>query len=120
MAYLVKTSIEELAELTDDLLLDDKIVFSTEDPDELSKYGLAPYRYNLIYKSKLLHEKYFVITLGEIAGHCTVAKDIYILTNGDVDNENSRINGVKAFLQEYYDKYMEKNKDGNIYIIKNP
>lgn len=120
MAYLVKTSIDELAELTDDLFLNDKIVFSTEDPNELEKYGLFPYKYNLIYKSKLLHEKYFVITIGEIAGHCTVAKDIYILSHGNVDDEESRINGVKEFLTEYYEKYMDKNKDGYIYLVKNP
>ena len=120
MSYLVKTTFDELASLADDLMLNDRIVFSTEDPERLKRYNLEPCEYNLIYKSKLLYESDFVITIGRINGHCTVAKDIYILSNGDIDNEDSRINGVKEFLIEYYEKYMDKNNDGCIYLVANP
>jgi hypothetical protein len=118
MTYLVKTTFDELAALADDLPLNDNIAFSTEDPDELKYYGLEPCKYNLIYKSKLLYESDFVITVGLINGHCTIAKDIYILAHGNVDDEDSRIDGIKDFLQEYYQKYMKKNKDGLVYLIK--
>lgn len=118
MAYLVKTTFDELAALADDLPLNDNIAFSTEDPAELKYYGLEPCQYNLIYKSKLLYESDFVITIGLINGHCTVAKDIYILSNGNIDDEDSRINGIKEFLEEYYEKYMKKNKDGYVYLIE--
>lgn len=120
MSYLVRTTFDELAAMADDLVLNDKIVFSTEDPDELLYYKLKPCKYNIIYKSKLLFEKYYVITIGLIGGHCTVAKDIYILSNGNIDDEDSRIDGIKDFLVEYYEKYMEKNKNGYIYLIENP
>lgn len=118
MSYLVKTTFDELAVLTDELKLNERIVFSTEDPDELEYYDLEPCSYNIIYKSKLLYESDYVITIGLIDGHCTVAKDIFILANGNIDDEDSRINGIKEFLEEYYEKYMEKNKDGYVYLIE--
>lgn len=118
MSYLVRTTFDELAALTDELILNDKIAFSTEDPEELAYYGLEPCKYNIIYKSKLIFESDFVITIGLIGGHCTVAKDIYILANGNIDDEDSRINGVKEFLEEYYENYMPKNKNGYVYIIQ--
>lgn len=119
MSYLVRTTIDEISELADELELNDRIIFTTEDPDELEYYKLQPCQYNLIYKSKLLYESDYVITIGLIDGHYTIAKDIYILSNGKVDDEDSRINGIKELLEEYYEKYMKKNKDGNIYLILN-
>ena len=117
MSYLVKTTFDELAALTDELELNDRVIFSTEDPEELAYYNLEPCKYNLIYKSKLLYESDYVITIGLIDGHCTIAKDIYILANGDIDDEHSRIEGIKEFIEEYYEKYMVKNKGDNIYLI---
>ena len=38
---------------------------------------------------------------------------------GNIDDEDSRIDGIKEFLEEYYEKYMEKNKNGYIYLILN-
>lgn len=119
MSYLARTTFDELAALADELELNDRVIFSTEDPEELAYYNLEPCKYNLIYKSKLLYESDYVITIGLIDGHCTVAKDIYILSNGNINDEDSRIDGIKDFLEEYYEKYMEKNKDGNIYLILN-
>lgn len=120
MSYLVKTTFDELAALTDELELNDRIVFSTEDPDELKYYDLEPCKYNLIYKSKLLYESDYVITIGLLNGHCTVAKDIYILANGNINDEDSRIDGIKEFIEEYYNKYMAKNKNGHVYLVENP
>lgn len=117
MAYLAKTTFDELAALADELELNDRVIFSTEDPEELSYYQLQPCQYNLIYKSKLLYESDYVIIIGLIDGHNTVAKDIYILSGGNVDDEDSRVDGIKEFLEEYYEKYMEKNKDNNIYLV---
>lgn len=117
MAYLVKTTLYELATLADELELNDKIVFTTEDPDELEYYHLEPCQYNLIYKSNIFYESDYVITIGLINGHCTIAKDIYILSNGNIDDEDSRIDGIEEFLEEYYEKYMEKNNNNNVYLI---
>ena len=119
MSYLVRTTFDELAAFVDELELNDRVIFSTEDPDELEYYKLQPCEYNLIYKSKLLYEDDYVITIGLIDGHCTIAKDIYILSNGNVDDEDSRIDGIKSFIEEYYEKYMPKNKNGYIYLIVN-
>ncbi len=120
MTYLARTTFDELAALTDELELDDNIVFSTEDPEELEYYDLKPCQYNLIYKSKLLYESDYVITIGLVNGHSTVAKDIYILANGNVNDEDSRIDGIKDFIKEYCDKYTQKNKDNNVYLVINP
>lgn len=117
MAHLVKTTFDELSALADELEMNDRVVFTTEDPDELEYYKLQPCKYNLIYKSKLLYESDYVITIGLINGHCTIAKDIYILSKGNVNDEDSRIDGIKEFIEEYYEKYMEKNKNGYIYLI---
>jgi hypothetical protein len=119
MSNLVRTTIDELAMLTDELELNDRIIFSTEDPEELEYYQLEPCKYNLIYKSKLLYESDYVIIIGLIDGHCTVAKDIYILSDGNIDDEDSRIDGIRDFVEEYYEKYMPKNKNGHIYLILN-
>lgn len=120
MPYLVRTTFDELAALTDELELNDSIVFSTEDPDELAYYNLNPCKYNLIYKSKLLYESDYVIAIGLVDGHCTIAKDIYILATGKVDDEDARIEGIKEFIEEYYNKYMIKNKDENVYLVIDP
>ena len=119
MSNLVRTTIDELAMLTDELELNDRIIFSTEDPEELAYYKLEPCKYNLIYKTKLLYESDYVIVIGLIDGHCTIAKDIYILSNGNIDDEDSRVDGIRDFVEEYYEKYMTKNKNGYVYLILN-
>ena len=117
MSRLVRTTFEELSALADELEMNDRVIFTTEDPDELEYYDLQPCKYNLIYKSKLLYESDYVIIIGLINGNHTVAKDIHILSNGNVNDEDSRVDGIKSFVEEYYEKYMEKNKDGNVYLI---
>ena len=120
MTYLSLTTLDELATLADEMELNERIVFSTEDPDELAHYNLPPCQYNLICKTKLLYESDYVIVVGCIDGHCTMAKDIYILSNGNIDDEDSRIDGIKMFLAEYYEHYMIKNKKDTIYVVVNP
>lgn len=119
MARLIKTTISELALLADELEMNDSVVFSTEDPSELEYYNLQPCKYNLIHKTNMLYEKNYVIAIGLMDGHCTVAKDIYILSNGNVDDEDERIDGIENFIQDYYDKYMVKNKDDAVYLVYN-
>ena len=119
MSYLVETTLDELAAMADELELNDKIIFTSEDPNELKYYKLQPCKYNLIYKSRLLYESDYVVTIGLMNGHYTVAKDIYILSGGNIEDEDSRIDGIKEFLEEYYNKYMEKNKYNKIYLILN-
>ena len=119
MSYLVETTFNELALLTDEMELHDKIVFSTEDPEELTHYKLEPCEYNLIHKTKLLYEEDYVIVIGRIDGRCTVAKDIYILANEKIDDEDARVNGIQEFVEEYYEKYMNKNKNNKVYLIVN-
>lgn len=120
MSYLMRTTFDELASLADEMDMNSNIVFSTEDPDELAHYKLEPCKYNLIHKSKLLNESDYVITVGLLYGHCTMSKDIFILSGGNVDDEDSRIDGIKDFIKEYYDKYMEKNMNDSLYLIIDP
>ena len=120
MSYLTRTTFDELAALVDELELNDTVVFSTEDPEELMYYNLEPCKYNVIYKSKLLYESDYVIIIGLLNGHCTVAKDIHILAEGNIDDEDSRIDGIKNFIEEYYEEYMRKNKNGYVYLVENP
>ena len=115
-----RTTFDELAAFIDELPLNSSIVFSTEDPEELMYYKLQPCKYNIIYKTKLIHEINYTIIIGRINGHSTVAKDIYILSDGIVSDQDSRIGGIRDFIEEYYENYCEKNKDGNIYWIPNP
>lgn len=119
MSYLTRTTFDEIAALIDEMEINNRIIFSTEDPEELAYYNLEPCKWNLIYKSKLLYESDYVIIIGLMDGHCTIAKDIYILSNGNVDDEDSRIEGITKFLEEYYENYMVKNKDGNVYLVMN-
>ena len=119
MSYLIETTFNELALLTDELELNDKVVFSTEDPEELDYYNLQPCKYHVIYKSKLLYEKHYVIIIGLIDGCCTVAKDICILTNGNIDDEDIRVESIEQFVKEYYQEYMDKNKNNKIYLVFN-
>ena len=114
---MLRTTFDELAALTDELPLNGRLIFSTEDPTELTYYKLQPCKYNLIYKSKLLYESDYVIVIGLIDGHCTVAKDIYILAGGNVSDQDSRIEGIRDFIEEYYEQFCEKNKDGQIYWL---
>lgn len=117
MSYLIKTTFDELAALTDELEIHDKIVFSTEDPEELEHYNLEPCQYNIIYKSQLLYESDYIIAVGLLFGSCTIAKDINIISEGNVYDEDMRIDGIKNFLEEYYEKYCQKNKNNNVYLI---
>lgn len=120
MAYLQRTTFDELAALTDELEINDTIVFSTEDPEELAYYNLNPCKYNVIQKINLLYELNYSIVIGLIDGNCTTARDIYILSNGHVDDEDERIDGIKEYIEEYYDKYMPKNENGNVYLVIDP
>lgn len=117
MVHLVKTTLCEIASLIDEMDLNERIIFSTEDPKMLEYYGLQPCKYNVICKLKLLHETHYAVTIGLVNGCCTVAKDINILSDGNVNDEDSRIEGIEAFLQEYYDNYMTKNSDNNVYLV---
>lgn len=119
MSNLIRTTLCELATLADEMEINERIIFTTEDPDELKHYNLEPCQYNLIYKSKLFYEEDYVIIIGRINGHHTMAKDIYILSNGNINSEDDRIDGIEKFLEEYYEKYMDKNKYDYIYIICN-
>ena len=119
MSYLVGTTFNELALLADEMELNDRVIFSTEDPEYLERYGLLPCEYNLIYKTKLLYEEHYVIVIGRVDGHSSIAKDIYILANGEVDDEDARVDGIRDFVEEYYDQYMKKNKDGKVYLVIN-
>lgn len=114
---MIKITIEELAKMTDNLELGQKIIFTSEDPDELEYYEVEPVQYNIIWKINAIYEKYYTVFIGRIDGYSTVAKNIYILTHGDVDDDNSRVDGITDFIKEYYDNYMEKNKLDNIYLI---
>ena len=119
MSYLVKTTFYELSEMVDELDVNGRIIFSTEDPDDLRYYNLQPCKYNIVYKTRLLFESDYVIVVGLLNGNCTIAKDINILSGGDVCNEESRIDGIKSFLEEYYNNHMQKNKHGAVYIVVN-
>jgi hypothetical protein len=115
-ASLQKTTLYEIAAYTDELQFGERLIFSSEDPDELEYYELEPVQYNVIMKTKLLYDQDYVILIGRINGHTTIAKSISILVD-DIDNEDERIEAITEFLKEYYEKYMEKNKDGQVYFV---
>lgn len=117
MAQLLKTTFNTLAEIVDEMELGDRIAFSTEDPEFLEEYNLQPCQYNVICKSKLIYEMNYVIIVGRIDGNSTIAKDISIITNGEVYNKHSRLKGISNFIKEYYENYMPKNKLEAIYLI---
>lgn len=117
MARLIRTTLIEIASIADELELDDKLVFSTEDPDELEFYNMQPIKWNVIFKSNLMYENDYSIVIGLIDGRCTVAKDINILAEGNINDEDARIDGINDFLEEYYEKYMQKNKHGTVYLV---
>ena len=117
MSYLSKTTFDELAVLTDELEIGEQVIFSTEDPDVLHKYQIEPCKYNVIYKTRLLYESDYVILIGLINGNCTIAKDINIISDGKTDDEDIRVEGIKSFIEEYYEKHMLKNENNNIYLI---
>lgn len=117
MKTLFKTTIYELAMYTDELEMEDSIVFTTEDPEELEHYKLNPTQYNIIRKTRIFFEDDYVIAIGLLDGKCTLAKDISILTNGNIDDEDERIDGIEKFIQEYYDNYAPKNGTKEIYLF---
>ena len=117
MAYLSKTTIYELAALADELEIGENIAFSVEDPEELNYYGLESYEWYLIWKVKLLYEEDYVFVIGLLNGHCTVAKDIHIISDGNIDDEDSRVEGLEEFIEEYYETYVPHNKKNEIYLV---
>ena len=119
MSYLTRTTFYELSEMVDELDINEKILFSTEDPDDLRYYKLQPCKYNIVYKTRLLFETDYVVVIGLLNGNHTIAKDINILCGGEICDEENRIDGIRSFLQEYYDNYMQKNKYDSVYIINN-
>lgn len=119
--YLVRTTFDEIASLADDMGFNERIIFTSEHPDELDYYDLSPSQYTYIHKEKIFHEKYFSYIIGRINGYYTLAKSISVLVeDADVDSEDVRISGIKQFLIEYYEKYMDKNKDNTVYFIVDP
>ena len=115
---LQRTTLYEIASYADELRIGEKIVFTSEDPDELEYYELEPVQYNVIMKTRLLYEDDddYVILIGRIRGKTTIAKSISILVD-DIYDEDERIDAMEEMLEEYYEKYMEKNKAGQVYFV---
>ena len=120
MAYMLKTTIKELTMLVDDMSLNNKLVFSTEDPEFLEAHDMPPFEYNMIGKTKLFFEKDYVVVIGRMCGRTTMAKDINILTNGNVENKEIRINAIEGFIKEYCEKHLSIKEDDDIYLVMNP
>ena len=89
---MIRTTFDELATLTDELPLNGRLIFSTEDPEELTYYKLQPCKYNLIYKSKLLYESDYVTVLFAIIDRTTTGADVKIVLRRNLLNRNSMPN----------------------------
>lgn len=110
---LVRTTFDEIAAHVDELECGEKIVF-TSDP---SIGQTETTQYHIIVKMQIMYESDYIIAVGRLYGNTTIAKDINIIADGNADDEDERIEGLKGLLQEYYDKYMDKNAEGTIYFI---
>ena len=110
---LVRTTFDEIAAYADELECGEKIVF-TSDP---SIGQTETTQYHIIVKMQIMYESDYIIAVGRLYGNTTIAKDINIIADGNADDEDERIEGLKGLLQEYYDKYMDKNAEGTIYFI---
>ena len=115
---LQRTTLYEIAATADELQIGEKLIFSSEDPDELEYYNMPAVQYNVIMKTRLLYEDEddYVVLIGRIRGKTTIAKSMSIMVD-DIYNEDKRIDALEEFLEEYYEKYMEKNKDGYVYFV---
>ena len=114
---LIKTTVYELAAYLDEEEFGKFIIFTTEDPKELMENNKEPSEYNVIFKENLLHELNYSVIIGEMDGHTTIAKDIYILSNGNPKDDDERQDGIADFLIEYCDKYKNGAGAMNLYRI---
>lgn len=114
---MLKTDFYKLASDIEKAPMGKSMTFTSEAPEDLEYYELEPSEYNVIWKTNAFKEEYYIIIIGRALGHTTVAKDIYILTNGNVNDKSCRINGIAQFLKEYYQLYMKNNKTNDIYRI---
>lgn len=110
---LVRTTFDEIAAYVDELECGEKIVFTSEFP--LGQTEIT--QYHIIVKMQIMYESDYIIAVGRLYGNNTIAKDINIIADGNADDEDGRIEGLKELLQEYYDKYMDKNEEEAIYFI---
>lgn len=114
---LIKTTVYELAAYLDEVEFGKFIIFTTEDPKQLMKNNQEPSEYNVIFKEKLLHERHYSVIIGEMDGCTTIAKDIFILSNGNPDDEDERQDGISDFLTEYCKTYKNNANIMNLYHI---
>lgn len=117
MIELIRTTFDEIAAYADELNIGEKIVFTSQDKDLLEYYDVEPSQYHILVKMKIMYESDYVFAIGCLDGNTTIAKDINIIADGNVDDEDDRIDGLKDFVEEYYEKYMDKNDKGTIYFI---
>lgn len=106
---LIKITLEELAEFIDDMPLNITTAFATiKDTAFLREFDLTPLPAHVVLKTDILYEEYSIVFSQIGVNSTTVAKDIEILSENNVDNKEARVKGILNFLTEYYEKYMEK------------
>lgn len=114
---LIKTTVYELAAYLDEIEFGKFIIFTTEDPKVLTKNNQEPSEYNVVFKEKLLHEMHYSIIVGEMDGTTTIAKDIFILSNGNPDDEDERQDGISNLLTEYCKTYKNNADIMDLYLV---
>ena len=116
-SFLELTTFDEIAEDLDELSLYEQLLFCSLDPDELKKRNLNPYEYYIIEKVRFNFQEYnnCTVLIRYMTGEYIEAKSMDILSGNELDDYDMRQRGIREFLKEYCEKYMDKNKDNKIY-----
>lgn len=120
-SFLELTTFDEIAEDLDDLSLYEQLLFCSLDPDGLKELNLNPYEYYIIEKVRFNFQEYnnCTVLIRYMTGEHMEAKSMDILAEGELDDYDLRQRGIREFLKEYYEEYMDKNKDNKIYYYHN-
>lgn len=115
--YLVRTTFDEIAADTDELELYEEYYFSSQDPNELKRNSEEPSEYYTIGKVHFDFQDSddYSILIKRMDGSKVELKSIDVLSEGNVEDEDERIYGIRDFIEEYYAKNMFKNSSNNIY-----
>jgi hypothetical protein len=78
---------------------------------------IDPYEYFIIEKVYFNFQENdnYTVLIRRMTGECAELKSMDILSEGELDDYDMRQYGIKIFLEEYYEKYMYKNKNNKIY-----
>lgn len=119
MFYLTKTSFEEISEDLDNIPLYYPLFISSLNPEELKKLNLEPYEYWIVEKVHFEFQKdeEYSVLIRYMSGSHVELKGIDILSDQNVNDYDLRQYGMRTFIEEYYEKHMQKNSAKEIYYF---